>query len=458
MSRALIDLKGTGDMSDVTYPRLLVIGAGDTKTDELQFMRRCLTEAGGLPILMDVSVLGEPPYAPDYDKHAVAAAAGATIEMVAASGDENSAMTLMAQGATKLARHLCDEGTIDGMIAIGGTMGTDLALDVALGLPVGFPKFLVSTIAFSHLMPPERIAADLMMILWAGGLFGLNSTCKAVLSQACGAVVGAARSAMRPKQDRPVVAVTSLGKSCLRYMVQLKPRLEQRGYEVVVFHTTGMGGRAMESMASQRGFVAVLDLSLQEVANELMGSVVNSGADRLESAGKAGIPQIVAPGAIDMVDFPTWQPTPKSLIERPYHAHNRLIASATSRPEDRRMIAQAIAAKLARATAPVAFVLPVGGIQQWDRAGEPLHDPEGLAAFVSEMRAAIKAPIEFHEIDEHINADGFVDKVLEIFDRWVKAGVISGRHSKPAAYQATLGLPQGDSDLKRPLAAETGPL
>ncbi len=218
--------------------------------------------------------------------------------------------------------------------------------------------------------------------------------------------------------------MTSLGKSCLKYMVALRPALEARGYEVVVFHTTGMGGRAMESIAAQRGFAAVLDLSLQEVANHLMGSVVNSGPDRLMSAGQSGIPQIVAPGAIDMVDFPTWLPVPAGLADRPFHAHNRLLASATSHPDDRRRIARAIADKLAAARGPVAFVLPRGGIQEWDRQGEPLHDPKGLDAFITEMRAAIRPPVEIHEIDSHINDRGFVEEVLEIFDRWVVAGIV----------------------------------
>jgi uncharacterized protein (UPF0261 family) len=411
-------------MSETPRPRILLIGTGDTKADELRFMEGCIIAAGGAAVMMDISVLGDPPYAPRHDKHAVAAAADATIEAIIASGDENSAMALMARGASRLACQLCADGQVDGMIAIGGTMGTDLALDVALALPLGFPKLAVSTIAYSHLIPPVRVAADLMMILWAGGLYGLNATCKAVLSQACGAVVGASRSAIRPRHERPVVAMSSLGKSCLTYMVELKPQLEARGYEVVVFHTTGMGGRAMESIAAQRGFAAVLDLSLQEVANELMGSVVNSGADRLMSAGRCGIPQIVAPGAIDMVDFPAWLPVPADLVDRPFHAHNRLLASATSRPQDRRRIARAIAEKLATATGPVAFVLPAGGIQQWDQPGEPLHDPEGLLAFVEEMRAAVRPPIELHEIPDHINAPNFVAKVLAIFDQWVAAGLV----------------------------------
>jgi uncharacterized protein (UPF0261 family) len=420
-------------MLKTTQPRILLIGTGDTKADELLFMSDCIARAGGVAIMMDISVLGDPPYAARYDKHAVAAAAQTTIAAIASSGDENSAMSLMAIGAANLARDLAAADVIDAVIAIGGTMGTDLALDVAQALPLGLPKLIVSTVAFSHLIPPERIAADLMMILWAGGLYGLNGTCRAVLTQACGAIVGAARSTIRPRNEKPVLAITSLGKSCLGYMVELKPQLERRGYEVVVFHTTGMGGRAMESIAAQGGFAAVLDLSLQEVANQLTGSVVNSGADRLENAGRAGIPQIVAPGAIDMVDFPAWLPTPKELADRPFHAHNRLLASVTSRPDDRRRIARAIADKLSRARAPVAFVLPAGGIQQWDREGEALHDPEGLAAFVNEVRSAVAPPVELHEIEDHINSAAFNEKVLQIFDRWVEAGIVPAGRTTVAA-------------------------
>ena len=406
-------------------PRILVIGTGDTKADELTYMRKQISAAGAVSVMLDISILGDPPYRPEHDKHAVAAAAGTTIDEIASSGDENTAMSAMAKGAALLASHLRDEGAIDGMIALGGTMGTDLALDVAQALPIGMPKFIVSTISFSHLIPPERIAPDLMMILWAGGLYGLNSACASVLSQACGAVVGAARLARPAGGTRPVVAMSSLGKSCLTYMVTLKPELEMRGYEVAVFHTTGMGGRAMEAIAAERGFAAVLDFSLQELANHMNGSVVSSGPDRLENAGKARVPQIVAPGAIDMLDMPTWQGVPAALGDRPYHAHNRLIASVTIPADGRRDIARAIGDKLAASRGPVAFVLPKGGIQQWDQEGEPLHEPEALAAFNEAMRAAIEPSVELHEIDGHINSAEFTDTVLKIFDDWVEKGIIA---------------------------------
>jgi len=414
-------------------PRILVVGTGDTKADELLFLSERIAEAGGEAVMLDVSVLGDPPYTPAHDKHAVAAAAGTTIDEVSASGDENTVMTRMAEGASSLARRLQENRSIDAFLAIGGTMGTDLALDVASALPIGVPKVVVSTVAHSHLIPPERVAPDLTMMLWAGGLYGLNSICTSVLAQAAGAVVGAAKTAERPRRDRPVVAISSLGMSGLAYMVRLKPALEERGYETVVFHTTGMGGRALEAIAGQKGFAAVMDFSLQEVANQLSGSVVTSGADRLENAGRAGIPQIVAPGAIDMVDLPTWQPVPERFGDRPYHAHNRLIAAVTSDAEQRRAIARGIGDKLARATAPVAFILPNGGIQEWDKEGEPLHDPEALAAFLDEMRQAVRPPAELYEIDGHINDDAFVATALAIFDRWVADGhIVPGKRGEAA--------------------------
>lgn len=407
-------------------PSILVIGTGDTKSDELQFMAAIIRDSGGVPVMMDVSILGDPPYRPEYSRHDVAAAAGTTIEAIATSGDENSAMALMSRGAAELARSLNEAGQVDGMIVLGGSMGTDLALDVAAALPLGLPKFVVSTIAYSHLLPPERIAPDLMMILWAGGLYGLNPICKAVLSQACGAVVGAARSGIRPDNSRPLIGMTSLGSSCLKYMKYLKPELERRGYDVAVFHATGMGGRAFEAIAAQNGFAAVFDFCIQEVSNHHHGTVVTSGPDRLENAGRVGIPQIVAPGAVDMVDLPAWQTLPEAFAERPYHAHNRLIGSITSSPERRREVARLVGEKLGNAGARVAMLLPLQGVQEWDKPEEPLHDPEGLDALMDEMRRTLPAPVTVEEVDAHINSEAFSARALEIFDAWVSQGVIPG--------------------------------
>ncbi|HWU61889.1 MAG TPA: Tm-1-like ATP-binding domain-containing protein [Ensifer sp.] len=407
-----------------TDPHILIIGTGDTKSDELTFMAQTIREGGGVPVMVDVSVLSDPPYVSEFDRHDIAAAAGTTIAAIIDSGDENTAMEWMARGACALVKRLHAEGCVDGVLMLGGSMGTDLALDVAKVLPVGVPKFVISTIAYSHLLPPDRIAPDLMMILWSGGLYGLNAICRSILSQAAGAVLGAARLGEPVEDRKPLVGMTSLGSSCLKYMKTLKPELEKRGYEVAVFHSTGMGGRAFEHIAAERGFVAVIDFCIQEVCNHANGSVVTSGADRLENAGKAGVPQIVAPGAVDMVDLPAWQSLPAHLAERPYHAHNRLIGSITLSAEGRRNMARLIAEKLGSATGPTAFILPTGGIQEWDQEGQPLFEPEATAAFNDEIRRVLPPHIAIEEVDGHINGPEFSIRTLALFDRWVAEGKI----------------------------------
>jgi uncharacterized protein (UPF0261 family) len=404
---------------------ILIIGTFDTKSDELGYLRARIEAMGGRTLSMDVSVLGEPAGPVDISKHDVAQAAGSSIEAAIGAGDENLAMQIMAAGAAALTRDLHAEGRFDGMIAMGGTMGTDLALDCAAALPMGVPKYVISTVSFSPLIQAERLAADIQMILWAGGLYGLNSVCKSSLSQAAGAVLGAAMAVEPPMRDRPLVGMTSLGSSCLSYMKRLKPALERRGFEVAIFHSTGMGGRAFETLAGQGAFACVMDFCMQEFANGVHGSMVNSGADRLTNAGRAGIPQIVAPGASDLVDLPAWAPLPEKWTDRPYHAHNRLIGSVAVSAQERRETARAMAERLAEARAPVHVILPARGIEEWDRPGGPAHDPDGLAAFLGEMRSAIRPPVALSEIDAHINDEAFADTALAIFDGWLADGTVA---------------------------------
>lgn len=408
-------------MADKT---ILIIGTYDTKDDELAYMAGRIRSQGGEVLTMDVSVLGDPSVPCDISKHDVAAAAGSSIQAAIDSDDENVAMQIMAEGSSELARKLCQAGRFDGVIALGGTMGTDLALDVCQSLPMGVPKYIVSTVAFSPLIPADRLSADIQMILWAGGLYGLNSVCKASLSQAAGAVLGAARAVEPPLADKPVIGMTSLGSSCLRYMKLLKPALEDRGFEVAIFHATGMGGMVFESIAAKGGFACVMDFALPELGNLLAGSVAHAGQDRMLNAGRAGIPQLVAPGCLDLIDFAGWQEIPERYQDRPFHAHNRLIKSAGLNEDERRETAQEIGRRIAASGAPVQVLLPLRGIEEWDKPGEPAHDPDGLAAFVDEMRKAIPAN-QLTEVDAHINDQTFADAALAVFDQWLVDGTIS---------------------------------
>ncbi|MCE8522019.1 Tm-1-like ATP-binding domain-containing protein [Ruegeria pomeroyi] len=407
-------------MSDKT---ILIAGTYDTKDDELNYLAGVIAAQGGDVLSMDVSVLGDPSRPTDVSKHEVAEAGDSSIQAAIDSGDENAAMQIMARGAAAKALELYLAGRIHGVIVLGGTMGTDLALDLCAALPLGVPKYIVSTVSFSPLLPPERIPADVQMILWAGGLYGLNSICKASLSQAAGAVLGAARAVEAPHRDRPLIGMTSFGKTVLRYMVSLKPALEARGYEVAVFHATGMGGRAFESLAAEGAFAAVFDFAPQEVANHLYGGL-SAGADRMTNAGRQGIPQLVAPGCYDLVDYVGWQAPPPALADRPNHAHNRLLTSAVLEADERRDVARAICGKLAGAKGPVALMLPTGGCNEWDRPGAPLHDADGLAAFCEEIRSTCPANADLVELDAHINDAAFSDRALAIFDDWMARGLV----------------------------------
>ena len=409
----------------MTDKTILVIGTYDTKDDELTFLADVIHAEGGQVITMDVSVLGAPSRPTDYSKHDVAQEAGSSIAAAIASGNENHAMQIMARGAALLAARMLTEGRFDGVIILGGTMGTDLALDVCSAVPLGVPKYIVSTVAFSPLIPAERLAADTQMILWAGGLYGLNSVCKASLSQAAGAVLGAARAAQMPDPDKPLIGMTSLGTSALKYVMPLKPALEARGYEVAVFHATGMGGRAFESLAGQGAFACVFDLCTQELGNHVNGSNISAGADRLTNAGLNGTPQIVAPGCYDLVDVIGWEPLPDKWSEHMKHEHNRLLTSIVLDDDERRLVARAHSAQLTKATGPVAMLLPEQGLGEWDRAGADLHNQAGLSAFLLELVQTLPRNVVAHRIECHINDAKFADKALEVFDSWRASGLIA---------------------------------
>ncbi|SDW98311.1 Uncharacterized protein, UPF0261 family [Ruegeria halocynthiae] len=408
----------------MTTKTILLIGTYDTKEPEMRFIEEAIKAQGAHVLTMDVSVLGDPSEPTDISKHDVARAGGMSIDEVIAQGDENKAFRVMSAGAAKTVAQAYADGRFDGMLATGGTMGTDLALDCAQALPMGVPKYIVSTVSFSPLIPPRRLAPDIQMILWAGGLYGMNSICQSSLMQAAGAVVGAAKAAITSDRSKPLVGMTSLGSSCLRYMKTLKPALEERGFEVAVFHSTGMGGMAFEKLAGEGTFACVMDFCMQEFGNLMAGSVVSSGEDRVTNAGRVGTPQLVAPGALDLLDFAGWQDIPDQYADRPFHEHNRLIKSAVFNGDERRAWIRELANRLEAATGPVHFFLPVQGVEAWDKEGEEAHDPQALADMVEEAQKVMPGRVSMTEVNAHINDAEFCDSVLAQFDKWVTEGVI----------------------------------
>jgi uncharacterized protein (UPF0261 family) len=358
---------------------ILVIGAFDTTTAELRYVASTITAQGGRALTVDVGV-GDPAKCASFSREDIATAAGSLPEAVIAIGAESEAIEIMAKGASQLARKLYEKGRIDGLIAIGGATVTDLALDCFTAVPADISKCLVSTLAFSPLITPERLPSSVRIVHWPSAINGLNTISKAILSQAASSVLGAAQAIEKARQHRSVIAMTSHGSELLHYAKILKPKLERRGFDVIVFHPTGSGGAMLESLAARGGFAAVLDLAPIDLAYEVLVHTSNGSAGRLTAAGKAGIPQIVAPGCLDLVEFSASGLTAPCLSGHPTYARNRLVKSAIPTAAERREVIRELGYRLAESNGSVRFILPTHGINEWDKQGGPTHDPEALAA------------------------------------------------------------------------------
>jgi uncharacterized protein (UPF0261 family) len=333
----------------------------------------------------------------------------------------------MAGGASRIILDLLEMGEVDGVVAAGGSMSTSLALEAMRTLPMGLPKLVLSTIAFSPLVTPESVPPDLTMMLWPAGLYGLNRISRRVLDAAAGAIAGASETFVKVDHKKKTVGITSMGTSQLRYVQVLKPALEERGYDVAVFHTTGMGGRAFEQ-AIDNGLIDVaLDLALVEIMDEVVGGVTTSGPLRLRSATKRGIPQIVGAGAISNFYWASGKPFPPELSDRKHHRHNQLLTVAVTSTEDKARLGKLVAERLNAGTGPTSVVIPLIGSIEGDRHPKsPFHDPEGGRAFSHGLRSKLREGIEVVDLDAHANDPEFCEKVLEIFDRMVGRVAASG--------------------------------
>ncbi len=399
--------------------KIAVIGTLDTKGAEIKYIKEQIEEKGHKAIVMDVGVGGKPPFEPSVTRGQIAQAAGSSLEEVIAIDNEAIGSRIMAVGASKILKELYSSHDLDGVLAIGGTVGTSLALTVTKTLPMGLPKLIISTVAFSPLINPDLVGTDLMMRLWAGGLRGLNPISRQILNEAVGAIIGAAE-AKKEIFNKPLIGATSLGVHSCTYMTRLRPALEQRGYEVAVFHAQGPGGRALEQAITDGLISAVLDLATHELMQEAYGGPCSAGKHRLEAAGKKGIPQIVAPGALDGFIWNVGKQFPPRFRNRAQSAHNELVNKVSTNKAEKAVVGKLIAEKLNKATGPVAVVIPMGGFAEDDKPGKFTYDPEGREAFRKALKQHIKSEIKIVELEAHINDPAFSDAVLDIFDEITK--------------------------------------
>lgn len=405
-------------------PRYIaIVGTLDTKGDQVRYIKKRIEAAGQKTRVIDLSVVGDAPFKPDYDRHQVAKAAGTTIEGILAMNDRRAGLEKMGQGAAAIMKELLSKGKLAGVLAAGGSQGTTVSLQIMKTVPLGIPKLLLTTIAYSPVIIPDITGGDdLMMLPWVAGLWGLNSLSKQSLETAAAAISGAARAYMeRPVSAKKVVGVSSLGGAVNRYMDELKPSLEERGYEVAVFHVLGMPGRMFERAISD-GLISVsLDLSAGvELLNEITDGVYTAGRHRLESAGEMGIPQIVSPGAIEAFHWGNDRPFPHKYEKRLYFWHTSLHRTIRSTAREMSAVGALMAEKLNRAKGPAAVVLPLQGMgpmpghlssPEWDK--ELLKGWEG---FRRTIKRSLKGKVQYVEMDTTFNDPLYTRTVLELFD------------------------------------------
>ena len=390
----------------MTPKTIALLGTFDTKGEEFCFLRERIESAGLRTLMIDVGVLGDPAFAVDISAADVAAAAKENLAALRAERDRGRSVTAMATGAQAMLGWLVEQGALQGVVSLGGSAGTAIATAAMRALPFGFPKLMVSTLAAGDTRPYVG-TRDICMMPSVLDIAGLNRVSRRILSNAAGAICGmvAAEQATAPDQ-KPSIAATMFGVTT-PCVTAARRALEARGYEILVFHATGTGGRAMEQLIEDGAFVAVLDLTTTELADELVGGVMSAGPHRLQGAGRKGIPQVVCPGAIDMVNFGPMETVPAQFRSRNLYVHNSSVTLMRTTVEECAEIGRTTAIRLNDASGPVTVLIPLQGVSAIDRAGGPFYSQEALNAYRVALKAALRPSIRLVELDAHINDESF---------------------------------------------------
>jgi uncharacterized protein (UPF0261 family) len=402
---------------------VLIIATLDTKGPEALFVKKLIEERGLRTLVMDIGTTGKSPFRADIPSHDVAKAASRTLPELLSFNDEAKAMAEMAKGAETVVQGLFEKGAFDGVIALGGSMGTSLALRVFKGLPTGLTKVLVSTVAFSYFVTPQSVLNDVIMFQAASDLWGLNSLEKRDLKKAALAVASAVQNEDEAADETaPLVTMTTLGGSFLKYASPVKEALEKEGYEVAIFHSVSMQGAIMERLIREGKVHGVLDLCPQEVLAEVSrGPLCSPG--RVTAASERGIPQVIGPGGLGFFPFGALKDLPEKFRGRKTFAHNEIASGIQASLEEMAGTAKVIASKVNRSRGPVVVIIPERGFMEYDRPGGKLHYPEGRKAFIDALRESLSPDIEFVLMDCHINDPAYAERVTDTALRLFKGGV-----------------------------------
>jgi uncharacterized protein (UPF0261 family) len=405
------------DIVSLDVPAVFLLATLDTKGREAAFIRDLLTSWGVAVTMVDVGGLGSPVVRADVPRERIFELAGTTAEAVRTAADRGRAVTTAAEGAARLAREAHARGELSGILALGGSAGTTIGTAAMKVLPLGVPKVMLSTLA-SGMVRQFVGDKDIFMLNSVVDIAGINRVSRPILSEAARAMAGLVTHpgpAPEP-DDKPLVAATMFGVTtpCVE---RARETLERAGCEVLVFHATGNGGRAMESLIDESLIAGVLDITTTELADELVGGFLTAGPERLTAAGRAGIPQVVSTGAVDMVNFYAPDTVPAQFKGRTFYRHNANVTLMRTTPEENVRIGDDIARKLSASKGPVSVLLPARGVSAIDKEGQPFDDPVARRALHDAIRAGLRG-VEVTEPDLHINDPEFADaaarKLLEL--------------------------------------------
>lgn len=390
---------------------IALLGALDTKGAEYRFVKECLEARGCKTLLIDVGVLEPPAIDPDVPRRDVALAAGADLEELVAKRDRGAAVAAMARGAEVLVPALYAQGRFDGIMALGGGGGTSVACAAMRALPLGVPKVMVSTVAGTDTSGYVGVK-DIVMIPSVVDVCGVNRISREIFARAAGAIVGMVQTEVPPGQDKPLVAASMFGNTT-RCVEAARKILEQAGYEVLVFHATGTGGRTMESLIEAGLIAGVLDITTTEWADQLVGGVLAAGPTRLEAAARNAVPAVVAPGCLDMVNFWAPETIPAQYRGRKFYQHNPNITLMRTTPEENTRLGQILAEKLNLSAGPVAVLIPLGGLSVIDAPGGPFWWPEADQALFGALKEKLRPDIPVRQLDCNINDPPFAQACAE---------------------------------------------
>ena len=383
-------------------PTVVLVGTLDTKGKEYAFLRDRVREHGVDVLLVDAGILGKPLAEPDVTRQEVAAAAGADVQALADAGDRGAAVETMSRGAGEIVKRLHAEGRLDGILGLGGSGNSALVTHAMRELPVGLPKLIVSTVASGDTRPYVG-AVDIAMMYSVVDIAGVNRISARIMTNAAGMIAGAVKGQVPDLgPEKPLIGATMFGVTT-PCVTTARERLEELGYEVLVFHATGTGGLSMEALATGGYLAGVLDVTTTELADDLVGGVLSAGPDRLEAAGELGLPQVVSLGALDMVNFGPMDTVPERFQGRNLYVHNPTITLMRTTPDECRELGRRIGRKLSAAKGPVTLYVPLKGVSMIAVEGQVFHDPDADAALLAGLRETLGPGVEVHEVDADIN-------------------------------------------------------